>query len=230
MVLCCNGYYASVGGGGSTPKPMQYKGTWTPSAGNEYPPNDLTVGDMWVISGLTNDGYTFTSGNLNGQTIHNQAGLLDRDETNWDMIANIVFDVLPYFEYSQSLTEDSTTNTPNTGGTGQGWVHKLSLNIPANTLELGTYMVEVSYGWSSSSANRDFFARLLHNGTNVYNHAQEARDPGTDQKHQQRGRAIVVITNANISIANLFELEYASEGTNQTVWIRNAVLTIKRVI
>jgi len=48
-----------------------YQGNWTPIAGTEYPNNSgLEPGAFWTIDGLTGD-YTFTSGDLAGETITN---------------------------------------------------------------------------------------------------------------------------------------------------------------
>jgi hypothetical protein len=62
-----------------------YVGTWDPSAGQEYPDTSSeTPGAFWSVQGMSAD-YTFTSGDLQGQTISNGNFMIWGD-SGWSII------------------------------------------------------------------------------------------------------------------------------------------------
>jgi len=62
------------------------KGAWTPEVGTEYP-TSYQEGWSWYISAVSENGYTFTGGDLNGFTAKNMDKLI-RVATGWSLIEN----------------------------------------------------------------------------------------------------------------------------------------------
>jgi hypothetical protein len=80
IVLSSDGLLdAQFGGSG-----MYFVEMYTPSAASEYPNSDTYgTGAYWIIDGVDDtNGYTYTSGDLNGKTIYNGDALL-KGEAHW---------------------------------------------------------------------------------------------------------------------------------------------------
>jgi len=121
-------------GGNGIEFPMKFIGVFTPTVGQEYPDNIPDVGDFYIVDGLSESGYTFTGGELNGVTIHNQSALIDDEDTTWNVVANFTtIDLGPYLKKNGSIQIDAGFVPSNDRDlVYKKWVEDLFNSIPHN--------------------------------------------------------------------------------------------------
>lgn len=88
MILYNQGYYASGGGGTIAPGAITYVGEFTPAIPpDEYPDVTGITNGVWAITGLGVGDYTYTAGDLIGETVEDGNGII-YDGANWTIIAD----------------------------------------------------------------------------------------------------------------------------------------------
>jgi len=81
-------------------KYLNGKGTFTPSVVQEYPKGAQTA-DYWIVEGLTDQGYTFITGPLHGQTAYNGEAMIWTGIT-WKL-QNLGIDLTHYYRLDGSV-------------------------------------------------------------------------------------------------------------------------------
>lgn len=104
------------------------------------------------------------------------------------------------------------------------FVTKLTLTL--TSLPAGTYRLNWFYNWTLNGTGDDFEANIVQDGTtNLYEHRQEPKDAGTDQRHPATG----FIPNLSLSGNHTFEIEYRTDDVGITAFISDARLEIWRI-
>lgn len=115
-------------------------------------------------------------------------------------------------EYVSDLAVTTVTNT---------WTTKITQDF--NFIAGNTYRVDWSYFWNGNSTGTDFWARILIDGIQAFEHRQEPKDAagsfestGTDQKHPAQGYFIFT---PGVSGLVTLTLEFRNSGTaNASMW------------
>jgi hypothetical protein len=120
------------------------------------------------------------------------------------------------YNLAESLTQSSTNST--------GFITKLTLNVAS--LPAGTYRLNWFYNWALNGTGDDFEGNIVQDGSILlYEHKQEPKDAGTDQRHPAGG----FIPNLSLSGNHIFEIEYRTDDGNITAFISDARLELWRV-
>ena len=118
--------------------------------------------------------------------------------------------------HNSDATESTTTSTD--------WVQKLRLTT--GTLSGGTYRIGWTYRWNYSNAGNDFRGQIeIDDTTQIMEHRQEAKDPGSDQAYWCSGFVYVDLTSG---VKNI-DLDYCSANASYTARIRDVHLEIWKV-
>jgi len=147
------------------------------------------------------------------------------DGSSWGELgssAQVVFG--NHFQSAQSPSISTTTSTR--------WQPKVKLTT--GTLEAGTYILLVSYGWSMDSTSSDFEARVLQGDTDIgQHHVQEPtvskksfESTGTDQRHYASRHFVLSLSQGSYT----YHLQHRSgrAGSESSMW--DATLSFWRVI
>lgn len=112
-------------------------------------------------------------------------------------------------------TAETSTTSTTTDST------KASLVTPA--LPLGNYLLEWTFKWRAAAANRAMRVNVKDNGTELLNHIEFV--PSTVPAPMITGRKKLV----GISGIKTFTLNFRVQGTATTVFMADAILSVRRV-